>query len=130
MESSPVLKPMKPIQEEPYTVSSLPYSRTAGSFSSDIELQLKNPRVPFSGSTTTSMSQTTNTTVEKSSDKISASVQFYVHSGMIIVTFSICILGIIISPSGPNAQWFQSIAMLCLGLILPNPKSDEKKLPE
>lgn len=84
---------------------------------------------PGGGGSIISSTHTSSTTIERErepTDHVPVSIQFYVHSGMIILTFVICIMGIIISPTGPNVQWFQSIAMLCLGLILPNPKNDDK----
>jgi len=53
---------------------------------------------------------------------INPAIQFYVQIGVLILAFLLCVIGIIVQPTGPNVQWFQSIATFCLGLVLPNPK--------
>jgi hypothetical protein len=58
------------------------------------------------------------TTMEKSQ------LHFYIQASVLIIALFLCFIGIILQPTGPNIQWFQSIATFCLGLLLPNPKKE------
>lgn len=70
--------------------------------------------------------------VERRSDVASSDLHFYIQMGTIFVVMILCMIAIIVSPSGPNVQYFESIATFCLGLFLPNPQQNnmnpDKKL--
>lgn len=49
-------------------------------------------------------------------------IHYYIQVTAIFIVMLICLLAIVIYPTGPNIPYFQSIATFCLGLFLPNPQ--------